>query len=390
MNKKLKIMLLFSLYLSLSCFADRYVDFNSIPKQGTILMFAHQDDDAIWMWPWWPKAEKFYLSMMPSTPSYNRLVKDIQDCLNTKGYKVNYADNWVSVWPEMTDDEYRNWPSNTNVLDSHVLCSWNDNDTEITRKEIIKVIDKIEPIISNSAVKRIVTHNNWGEYGHQHHRVLNKAVRYLAIKYKKDVWVLGCDNSNFKEIKIPPKIEYTLGTFDKQDIFGAIRDIYKSYFAWTWYDSFPTGKHPFIKIVEGGIDRSYLLAGANIDMSFILPNIKANGSTNDITLSSSDKLSVTVELQNQDSSILFNADWWVLVCANGNWFYLDDVGGWSQDGAWQPAFQGVLTNLQLTEVLNINGLATGFYTFYFAVDCYMDAVLNQDIMTFDCINVEVI
>lgn len=354
-------------------------------------MFGHQDDDAIWMWPWWTKAEKFYLSMMPSTPSYNRLVNDIQNCLNTKGYKVDYAGNWISIWPEMTDDEYRNWPSNTNVYDSHILCSWDDNETETTRHEIIKVIIKLEPYIADQAVKRIVTHNNWGEYGHQHHRVLNKAIRYLAVKYKKDVWILGCDNGHFMDIKIPQQVEYTLCTFDKQDIFGGIRDIYKSYFAWTWCDSFPGGKHPFIKIVEGGVDRSYLLTGANIDMSFVLPAIKANGSTNNITISKTEKLSIAIELQNHDSSIPYlNGDWWVLVCANGNWFYLDDVGGWSQDDAWAPAFQGVLTNCGLTEVLNINGLATGFYTFYFVVDCYMDRVLNQNMMSFDSINVEVI
>ena len=40
-------------------------------------------------------------------------------------------------------------------------------------------------------VKRVVTHNNWGEYGHHEHQLGNPAVRELAVEYKPDIYALG-------------------------------------------------------------------------------------------------------------------------------------------------------------------------------------------------------
>ncbi len=64
----------------------------------------------------------------------------------------------------------------------------------------------------------MITHNNWGEYGHQQHRAINKAVRELAVKYRKDVWMLGCDNGDFEDVDVPNGITYTMGSFDDPDI----------------------------------------------------------------------------------------------------------------------------------------------------------------------------
>ena len=43
-----------------------------------------------------------------------------------------------------------------------------------------------------------------------------------------------------------------------------------------------------------------------------------------------------------------------------------------------PVYQGGLFNLPAMEVLNMTGLQTGSYTFWFAVDYPMDGVLNLD------------
>ena len=64
----------------------------------------------------------------------------------------------------------------------------------LVRKEINRIKSKLEQYIASPDVSRIITHNNWGEYGHQHHKAVNVAVRELAVKYRKDVWMLGCDN----------------------------------------------------------------------------------------------------------------------------------------------------------------------------------------------------
>ena len=116
--------------------------------------------------------------------------------------------------------------------------------------------------------------------------------------------------------------------------------------------------------------------------------IKANGQTGNVTISHLDNLLVTVQL-NPDTFVGTKVDWWVIVCANGSWFYMDSVAGWTQGGAWRPILQGPLFNLPPTEVLNINGLATGLYTFYFVVDCPMNGILNEEQILADSVTVNV-
>jgi len=109
--------------------------------------------------------------------------------------------------------------------------------------------------------------------------------------------------------------------------------------------------------------------------------IKANGFTNNVTINKSDNLSITVQL-NPGEYDGTEVDWWVVALANSSWYYLNSSMQWTPfDGNLSnchPVCQGALFNLPATEVLNITGLGTGLYTFYFAVDCPMDGILNVD------------
>jgi hypothetical protein len=131
-----------------------------------------------------------------------------------------------------------------------------------------KIKAKIEQYIADPAVSRIITHNNWGEYGHNQHRAVNRAVRELAVKYRKDVWMLGCDNGYFGDITVPSGITYTLGNFDG-NLFNAIREIYlhpNNWWTWSLTDT-PSGYHKFVKIVDAGYDKSNILKGDPITVS---------------------------------------------------------------------------------------------------------------------------
>lgn len=120
--------------------------------------------------------------------------------------------------------------------------------------------------------------------------------------------------------------------------------------------------------------------------------IKANGSTNDITISQSDNLSITIQLtpaQYEGTAV----DWWAAALANGTWLYLHRYWGWTTfDGNpanIQPGYQSVLFALPATEILNITSVSPGSYTFWFAVDA-MDGVLNLNgPMVYDSVTVTV-
>lgn len=63
----------------------------------TLLVFAHQDDDLLWMLPFWPVAAKFVLSAYPPSDVFQRLVKSFPP-------QLNYAKRWRPAWGTVDND----------------------------------------------------------------------------------------------------------------------------------------------------------------------------------------------------------------------------------------------------------------------------------------------
>jgi len=255
----------------LSLFAQgTQVDFSTIPKSGTALIYSHMDDDLIWMLPFWQITEKFIGGAMPASPSYRTIINQQQAFLDNNGYNISYQSNWYTPWDDITDTEYTQYylganPAYDYLLNDHLETRLYNNYTELSRFEINKIKAKLEQYFADPSMRRVITHNNWGEYGHLHHKGLNKAVRELAVKYRKDVWMLGCDNGGFVDVTVPNGITWTYGSFNTPDLYLGIRTIYQNNGRWTWYtDRTPSGDHKFIKIVDGGNDRSNILTGEEI------------------------------------------------------------------------------------------------------------------------------
>jgi hypothetical protein len=246
------------------------VDFNTIPKSGTILIYAHMDDDLIWMLPFWIKSEKFIGGAMPATTSYRTIISQQQTFLNNNGYNIDYQYNWYTPWDDVTEIEYTEYYLRANssydyLLSDHLETRLGSSTVPMSTFEINKIKAKIEQYFADPSMSRVITHNNWGEYGHQHHRSINKAVRELAVKYRKDVWMLGCDNGNFVDVTVPNGITYSYGSFNQPDLYLGIRTIYENNYRWTWNSTVtPSGDHKFIEIVEEGSDKSNILMGNEI------------------------------------------------------------------------------------------------------------------------------
>ena len=250
-----------------------FIDFSTIPKSGTVLINSHMDDDLIWMLPFWQITEKFIEGAMPVSPSYRSIVSQQQAFLNNSGYNIQYQPNWFTPWDDVTDPEYTGYylsnnPAYSYLLNDHLEVRLYNNYIELSRFEINKLKAKLEQYIASPDMERAITHNNWGEYGHRHHMGLNKAVRELAVKYRKDVWMLGCDNGAFRDVTVPNGITYTLGSFNDSALYLGIRTIYENNSRWTWYlDRVPWGDHKFIKVVDGGNDKSNILKGDEVEFS---------------------------------------------------------------------------------------------------------------------------
>jgi len=121
----------------------------------------------------------------------------------------------------------------------------------------------------------------------------------------------------------------------------------------------------------------------------IVPLIKANRQIDNVTINSSENLSIAVQLYPGEFAGV-NVDWWVVARAGSSWYYMNNLYQWVPlEGNFHPVYQGPLFNLPETPVLNMR-LGAGSYTFYFAVDYPMDGILNLDgPILVDAVNVNV-
>ncbi len=269
MKRSIRFVLIISLLFfgtSVSYSQGTQISFGSIPKSGTVLIYSHMDDDLIWMLPFWEITEKFIGGAMPATPTFEKVVREQQIFLNNNGQNIPYESNWITPWSNISQQQYDQyyWDNNQSynyLANDHLVAFWDNSDNYLVRREINKIKAKLEQYIADPGMRRAITHNNWGEYGHQHHRAVNTAVRELAVKYRKDVWMLGCDNGAFRDVYVPNGITYTLGSFNKPGLYTGIRSIYRNNYCWSWTDYVPSGDHKFIRIVENGSDKSNILKG---------------------------------------------------------------------------------------------------------------------------------
>jgi hypothetical protein len=117
------------------------------------------------------------------------------------------------------------------------------------------------------------------------------------------------------------------------------------------------------------------------------PDIKANGTEGPLNITSTDNLSITVELAARNGSGE-NADWWVAAETPFGWYYYDAYLGLWRSGL-SFTYKGPLSDLTSVEILNISGLPPGTYIFYFAVDMPMNSSLDYDQLYYDRVVVNI-
>jgi hypothetical protein len=105
--RRLSLFLLFCGLHNLSSNSQgSFVDFSSIPENGTILVYTHLDDDLIWMLPFWNITEKFIGGAMPVTPRYEEIIHNQQVYMDNNGYNIQYESNWLHPWGKIDNVEY--------------------------------------------------------------------------------------------------------------------------------------------------------------------------------------------------------------------------------------------------------------------------------------------
>jgi hypothetical protein len=225
----------------------------------TVVVFAHQDDDLIYMLPFWPVASKFLLAAYPAAPVF-------QDLVQSFPAELSYHGRWTPIWGAVDNDV------------------WAVVFTDFCKRAPIVNVATIKAHLRPYLVppiKRVITHNNWGEYGHVQHRVVNIAVRELAVETGLDVWAPGTrvpDEAGGQSTEVDVASELGLPTIEgyfDPGIFRSVREAYQAHrpvastpeltatflnwasTLWTGSDRPEddyTGWRPFIKLVDRGVD----------------------------------------------------------------------------------------------------------------------------------------
>jgi len=124
------------------------------------------------------------------------------------------------------------------------------------------------------------------------------------------------------------------------------------------------------------------------------PTIKANGRNDNLTVGSSDAVTISVSM-NASIYAGVEVDWWIVAYApSAGWYYLSSAFQWTPFNGdlaqVQPVYQGALFDLPSTVVLSGITLPDGTYYFWFAVDYPMDGILNPDgPILYDMVTVDV-
>lgn len=223
----------------------------------TLIVFAHQDDD-MGMLPFWPVASKFLLSAYPAAPVFQDLVQSLPA-------ELKYGVRWTPIWGTVDND------------------IWAEVFTDFCKRAPIVNLATIKAHLRPyfvAPIRRVVTHNNWGDYGHVQHRLVNIAVRDLAVEAGFDVWAPGTRRFNTgdqsKRVDVTSKLGLpTIEGYFDPNIYRSVREVYQAHrpIASTpeltakflnWSETLWTGSDrpeddrvgwlPFIKLVNRGVD----------------------------------------------------------------------------------------------------------------------------------------
>jgi plastocyanin len=113
------------------------------------------------------------------------------------------------------------------------------------------------------------------------------------------------------------------------------------------------------------------------------PLIAANNTRTALTIGKSDPLIITASLD-AGTSAGINADWWVVAETPVGYYHLVlETNPWQWEQGLIVTYQGPLTNIPETVILNGALLPPGTYTVYFGMDTVVDGVVTFDHATYD-------
>jgi hypothetical protein len=217
---------------------------NELPN-NMVLVFAHPDDEVLWASSMLMKADKVITCFSDS-------FDDIElSNARRKAIKSYPLDNFINLGLKETGVfKSSNW---RNPVDTEhgVLCTRNyQNYTKAFDTIKLKLLSLI------SKDQTIITHNPWGEYGHEEHVLVYKVVQSIANELGLNIIVPGYVSNrsiylmNNHRGEIGEKYFYKEPDFEVSEM---LKNFYQSFNCWTMPNNYQWPKFElFYEIVNSG------------------------------------------------------------------------------------------------------------------------------------------
>lgn len=203
--------------------------------EKSILVVAHPDDEILWFSSIVYDVDAVIICFLdvPSNPAWtegrHKSIPELPiESLSCLGLDESEAFNGA---------DWRNPVISKQGLE--ISNNVNRNRLENYKNNYKELLARLKPLLSD--YKNVFTHNPWGEYGHEEHVQVYRAVKYLQGGMHFNLWFSNyCSNKSFSLMQ-----KYING-FDSnykikktnKELAEDCMHIYKNNDCWTWYDDY--------------------------------------------------------------------------------------------------------------------------------------------------------
>lgn len=203
------------------------------------IVVAHPDDEVLWMSSLVAKAEKVVICFgdIPSRPAMSERRRAAVAALPHPGIEfLDLSESEVfssAQWPEPAETPF-------GLETKRRPYSMAGYDDSRYRNNYLRLVERFTATLRG--FDSVVTHNPWGEYGHEEHVQVFRAVEATSRELGFAVWV-SCYVGN-KTLQLMRRHLHRLGTQTPllptdAETYAAFRDIYHREGVWTWSPTYP-------------------------------------------------------------------------------------------------------------------------------------------------------
>jgi LmbE family N-acetylglucosaminyl deacetylase len=214
----------------------------SIQKKDYKMIFAHPDDEVLWASSMIKDAKKILICFLES-PGNKAISSGRKEAF--KNFPINNVIN-LGI-KEINATKHANW-RNPSFLRYGIFHKSNHELYKIKYQELYKALK--EELKKKDIV---VTHNPWGEYGHEEHVLVYKVVAKLKAELQLQVYVTGyvSNRSIYAMNKSKALLCQNPLIYQTNDHFTSlISHHYKRHGIWTWWSDYKWPKYESFFLLE--------------------------------------------------------------------------------------------------------------------------------------------